>query len=112
MSGEWEQLALQCLLAFVSASHYAQGFMQSRDQEHNGLLVSSLCYPATLPTTSPDSCYVACYRVQHADFIACIGNQLAKRCLLIVSEQPCNVDAIPRKCMVFISRPLLCSKNS
>ena len=77
VSGEWEQLALQCLLAFVSASHYAQGFMQSRDQEHNGLLVSSLCYSATLPTSNPDSCYAACYRLQHADFIACIGNQLA-----------------------------------
>ena len=48
VSGEWEQLALQCLLALVSASHYAQGFMQSRDQEHNGLLVSHPCHPATL----------------------------------------------------------------
>ncbi|KAL3142038.1 hypothetical protein ABBQ32_004670 [Trebouxia sp. C0010 RCD-2024] len=37
--GEWEHLALQCLLAFVSASHQAQGFMQSRDQERNGLLM-------------------------------------------------------------------------
>lgn len=57
--GEWEQLALQCLLALVSASHYAQSFMQSRDQEHNGLLVSHSCHPATLlnPNLNCDAVY-------------------------------------------------------
>jgi len=40
--GEWEQLSLQCLLGFVSASRPAQGYLQSRDPDKNGLLVNNL----------------------------------------------------------------------
>ncbi|KAL0021859.1 hypothetical protein WJX77_009077 [Trebouxia sp. C0004] len=37
--GEWEQLSLQCLLGVVSASRPAQGYLQSRDPDKNGLLM-------------------------------------------------------------------------
>lgn len=39
VEGECGQLTLHCLLAFVSASRHAQGHLQSRDPDKNGLLV-------------------------------------------------------------------------
>lgn len=110
--GEWEQLSLQCLLAFVSASHYAQGFMQSRDQEHNGLLVSSLCHPATLLPTNLIQTAAAVHATDCSMFActACIDSQLAVWlgcvCQVCQSSPAAMINpyvytaAIPRPCSV------------
>ncbi len=50
--GQWEQLSLQCLLGFVSASRPAQGYLQSRDPDKNGLLVLSRSATSSAACTS------------------------------------------------------------